>query len=138
MEILIFLKNQRFRSKDGFESVLGLARAPFGSSWGSLGSSLGPLDRPKRASRFVLELSWAWFARSLLPKMALGALWGCFWLVLGAPEGLLRVVLASVKPIATIKTAFPSFDILFSLAVVVVVVGGGGGDGVVVVVAVAW
>jgi hypothetical protein len=38
-----------------------------------------------------LELSWAWFARFLLPKMALGASWGCFWFVLGAPEGLLRV-----------------------------------------------
>ena len=131
-EILTFLKNQRFRPKDGFESVLGLSRAPFGSSWGSLGSSLGPLDRPKRASRFVLELSWAWFARFLLPKMALGASWGCFWLVLGAPEGLLRVVLASVKPISTMKTALPSFDILFSLAVVVVVVV------VVGAVAVAW
>ena len=117
-----FLKNHHFRSKDGFESVLGLSRAPFGSSWGALGSSLGPLDRPKRASRFVLELSWASFARFLLPKMALGALWGCLWLVLGAPEGLLRVVLASVKPISTIKTALPSFDTLFSLAVVVVVV----------------
>ena len=116
------VKNQRFRSKDGFESVLGLSRAPFGSSWGSLGSSLGPLDRPKRASRFVLELSWASFARFLLPKMALGALWGCLWLVLGAPEGPLGVVLASVKPISTIKTALPSFDTLFSLAVVVVVV----------------
>ena len=54
--------------------------------------------------------------------MALGAFWGCLWLVLGAPEGLLRVVLASVKPISTIKTALPSFDTLFSLAVVVVVV----------------
>ena len=52
--------------------------------------------------------------------MALGALWGCLWLVLGAPEGLLRVVLASVKPISTIKTALPSFDTLFYLAVVVV------------------
>ena len=130
--ILTFLKKQRCRSKDGFESVLGLSRAPFGSSWGSLGSSLGPLDRPKRASRFVLELSWAWFARFLLPKMALGTSWGCFWLVwgapegllrlvLGAPEGLLRVVLASGKPISTIKTAFPSFGTLFYLAVVVVV-----------------
>ena len=82
---------------------------------------MGPLDRPKRASRFVLELSWASFARFLLPKMALGAFWGCLWLVLGAPEGLLRVVLASVKPISTIKTALPSFDTLFYLAVVVVV-----------------
>ena len=80
---------------------------------------MGPLDRPKRASRFVLELSWASFARFLLPKMALGASWGCFWLVFGAPEGLLRVVLASVKPISTIKTALPSFDTLFYLAVVV-------------------
>merc|ERR1712138_275843 len=90
-----------------------------GSSWGALGSSLGPLDRPKRASRFVLELSWASFARFLLPKMALGAFWGCLWLILGAPEGLLRVVLASVKPISTIKTALPSFDTLFYHAVVV-------------------
>ena len=32
LEILTFLKNRRFRSKDGFESVLGLSRAPFGSS----------------------------------------------------------------------------------------------------------
>ena len=79
---------------------------------------MGPIDRPKRASRFVLELSWASFARFLLPKMALGAFWGCHWLVLGAPEGLLRVVLASVKPISTIKTALPSFDTLFYLAVV--------------------
>ena len=100
------MKNQRFRSKDGFESVLGLSRAPFGSSGGFLGSSLGPLDRPKRASRFVLELSWAWFARFLLPKMALGASWGCFWLVLGAPEGLLRVEigLTDAKNVAKKKT----------------------------------
>ena len=41
--ILTFLKNQRFRSKDGFESVLGLSRAPFGSSWGALGGLLGAL-----------------------------------------------------------------------------------------------
>ena len=91
VEILAFLKNQSFRPKDGFENVLGPSRASFGSFWGSLGSSLAPLDRSQRASRFVLELSWAWFARFLLPKMALGASWGCFWLVLGAPEGLLRV-----------------------------------------------
>ena len=77
-----FLKNHHFRSKDGFESVLGLSRATLGSSWGSLGSSLGPLDRPKRASRFVLELSWAWFACFLLSKMALerrGAVFGSLW-----------------------------------------------------------
>ena len=80
---------------------------------------MGPPDRLQRASRFLMELSWASFARFLLPKMALGAFWGCLWLVLGAPEGLLRVILASVKPISTIKTDLPSFDTLFSLAVVV-------------------
>ena len=122
MRILTFFKNQRFRPNDGFESVLGLSRATLGSSWGSLGNSLGPLDRPKRASKFVLELSWASLARFLLPMMALGAFWGCIWLVLGAPEGISRVVLASVKPFPTIKTAFPSFGTLFYLAVVVVVV----------------
>ena len=61
----------------------------------------------------------------LAAEDGLGSVMGLFWLVLGAPEGLFRVVLASVEPISTIKTAFPSFDILFSLAVVVVVVGGG-------------
>ena len=44
LEILTFLKNQRFRSKDGFESVLGLSRPPFGSSWGALGKLLGALS----------------------------------------------------------------------------------------------
>ena len=82
---------------------MGLSRATLGSSWGSLGSSLGPLDQPKRASRFVLELSWAWFARFLLPKMALGASWGCFWLVLGAPEGLLRVEIGLTDAKTTLK-----------------------------------
>ena len=73
IRILTFLKNQRFRTKDGFESVWGLSRAPLGSSWESLGSSFGPLDRPKKASRFALELSWASFDRFLLPNMACGA-----------------------------------------------------------------
>ena len=119
---MTILRNQLLRSQNGFAIVLGLSRAPFGSSWAALGSSEGPLDRPKRASRFILELSWPWFARLLLPKMALGGFWGRLWLVLGAPDGLLRVVLASVTPISTIKTALPSFDIIFSLVVVAVVV----------------
>ena len=66
IRILTFLKNQRFRSKDGFASVLELSRTPLWSSWESLGSSFGPLDRPKKASRFILELVWASFARLLL------------------------------------------------------------------------
>ena len=51
--------------------------------------------------------------------MALGGFWGRLWLVFGAPEGLLGGVLASDKPISTIKTALPSFDTLFFLVVVV-------------------
>merc|ERR1712115_506559 len=86
LRILTFLKKQRFRSNDGFGSVVGLSRAPFGSSWDSLGSSFGPLNRRKRASRFVLELSWASFARFLLPKVALGGFWGRLWLVLVLPS----------------------------------------------------
>ena len=41
--ILQFVKNQRFRSKDGFGNVLGLSRAPFGNSWVALGGLLGAL-----------------------------------------------------------------------------------------------
>ena len=52
----------------------------------------------------------------------MGGFWGRLWLVFGAPEGLLGGVLASVKPISTIKTAFPIFDILFLLALVLVIV----------------
>ena len=102
-----------------FWASLGLVLGALGGFLRLLGSSLGPLDRPKRASRFVLELSWASFARFLLPKMALGRFWGRLWLVLGAPKCVLGGVLASDKPISTIKTALPSFDTLFFLVVVV-------------------
>ena len=45
MEILTFSKNQCFRSKEGFESVMGHSRASFWSFGGSLGNFLAPLDR---------------------------------------------------------------------------------------------
>ena len=67
-----------------------------------------------------MELPWASLARFLLPKMVVRAFWGRLWLVFGAPEGLLEGVLASVKPISTIKTAIPIFDILLFLALVLV------------------
>ena len=41
IRISTFGRNQRFRSKNGFAIVFGLSRAPFGSSWGALGSSEG-------------------------------------------------------------------------------------------------
>ena len=65
---MIFWRNQFFRSKNGFAVVLGLSRAPFGSSWAALGSSEGLLDGPQRASRFIMELSWAIFGDQKQPQ----------------------------------------------------------------------
>ena len=87
---LHIFEKRRFTSKNCFGCVLALSWTPFGGSRGSLGVSLGPLDRPRGASIFVLELPWASFARFLLPKMVLRAFWGRIWLVFRAPECLLR------------------------------------------------
>ena len=59
----LFGEKHNFRSEHVFLSVLGLPRGPLGTSGACLGDSLGPLDRPKKASRFILEPSWASFAR---------------------------------------------------------------------------
>ena len=96
-------------AEDGLGSVLGLSWAPPGGSWGSLGSSLGPLDRPKGTSSFVLELPWASFARFLLPKMVVRAFWGRPWLDFDASGGVGGGVLVSVKSILTTKTDSGSF-----------------------------
>ena len=100
--------------------------------WGSLGLLLGALGG-------FLGGSWELFGASrstkeglqirlgtllglvcslLAAENGLGSVLGLSLARFGAPEGLLRVVLASVKPISTIKTALPSFDTLFSLVVV--------------------
>ena len=104
--------------------------------WGSLGLLLGALGA-------LLGVSWELLRASGSTKeglqIRLGTLLGLVCSLLaaesglgrvlgpplarfGAPEGLLGGVLASVKPISTIKTAFPSFDTLFYLLVVVAVV----------------
>ena len=44
----------------------------WGALEGALVGSLVPLDRSKTVSKFVLESSWASFARFLLPIMASG------------------------------------------------------------------
>ena len=67
---MALLKNQLFRSRNGFAVVLGLSRAPFGSSWATLGSSEGLLDGPQRAPRFIMELSWAIFGDKKQPQEA--------------------------------------------------------------------
>ena len=56
----------------------------------------------------------------LAAESGLGRVLGPSLARFGAPEGLLGGVLASVKPISTIKTAIPIFDILLFLALVLV------------------
>ena len=70
--ISAFSKKHRLRSENGFGSVLGLSRGLFGSSGASLGGSQRALNRPKKVSRSILELSEASFARILLSKMVSG------------------------------------------------------------------
>ena len=103
--------------------------------WGSLGLLLGALGA-------LLGVSWELLRASGSTKeglqIRLGTLLGLVCSLLaaenglgrvlgpplarfGAPEGLLGGVLASVKPISTIKTAIPIFDILLFLALVLVI-----------------
>ena len=72
------MKNQRLRSNDGFANVLGLSRAPFGSSWGLLGGSWELLG----ASRSTKES----------PQIRLGTFLGLVCSFLGAEDGLGRVL----------------------------------------------
>ena len=70
--ILTFSTKRRSRSEAGFGSVLGLPRGSFGNSGACFWDSLGPLARPKRVSRFILDLYGALFARFLLLNMVSG------------------------------------------------------------------
>ena len=66
LRIFAIWKNQRFRSKNGFESVFELSRAPFGCSWDSLGGSLGPPDLAEGG----LQTSLGTFLALLFPRLA--------------------------------------------------------------------
>ena len=83
---------------------------------------MGLLDRQHKASRFVLELPWASFARFWLPKMVVRASWGRLWLVFGAPQNLsgggVRLRLTALNP----QNCPSKFDTLFFLVAVVVAV----------------
>ena len=75
MEILTFLKNQRFRSKDGFESVLGLSQPPFGSYWGSPGGLLGAPSGLWIDQRGPPDSSWNSLGPRLLASCCRRWLW---------------------------------------------------------------
>ena len=114
-----FLKKHHFRSKDGFGSAFWLPWAPFGGSWGLFGASGSTTEGFQIPLKTLLGLACSPESLAKLPFGVLRAFWDRHWLVFRAPEGLYGGVLASVKPISTIKTALPSFDTVFSLAVVV-------------------
>ena len=82
LDVRWILKNQGFWKDDGLESVLGLSWAPFGRSWGSLGSPFGPPDRPQKAATL-------WPLRSL---GSLGSLVGLFFSILAAEDCLKSVL----------------------------------------------
>ena len=102
--------------------------------WGSLGLLLGALGglqgvswelrRASRSTKEGLQIRLGTLLGLVCSLLAaedgLGSVLGPSLARFGAPEGLLGGVLASVKPISTIKTAFPNFDTLFFLALVLV------------------
>ena len=98
--------------------------------WGSLGLLLGALGgflgvswdllRVSGSTTECLQNRLGFLSGLVCPRIAaehgLGIVVGRSWFVFGAPEGLARGVLASVKTISTIKTAFASFETLSNYA----------------------
>ena len=97
--------------------LLGSLGGLLGGSWGLLGASRSTNEGLQIRLGTLLGL----VCLLLAAEDCLGKVLGPHLARFGAPEGLLGGVLASVKPISTIKTAFPIFDILFFLALVLVI-----------------
>ena len=88
--------------------LLGALGGLLGVSWELLRAS----GSTKEGLQSRLGTLLGFVCSRLAAEDGLGNVVGCIWLVFGAPENLLGGVLASVKTISTIKTAFPSFDTL--------------------------
>ena len=97
--------------------LLGALGGLLGGSWELFGASRST----KEGLQIRLGTLLGLVCSLLAAEDGLGSVLGLSLARFGAPESLLGGVLASVKPISTIKTALPSFDTLFYLAVVVVV-----------------
>ena len=57
----------------------------FGELWGFLLELLRTFGSANEGVKIRLGISLGLVCSLLLPEMSLGASWGCFWLVLGAP-----------------------------------------------------
>ena len=103
MGILTFSKNQCFRSKEGFESVLGHSRASFGSfggvSWEFFSTSGSIIEGVHIRPGIIFGL----VCLLLAVEDGSGASWCCFWVVLGVPEGLLRLVLGAPEGLSRVS-----------------------------------
>ena len=92
-----FLKNRRFRSEGGLQSVLGLSWASFGRSWGSLGGLLGFSAVLAGGFSGAKEPSWAplgcsccpssrLFSCDILRRRCFFTSWGLFGSILGLQD----------------------------------------------------
>ena len=97
--------------------VWGALRGLLGVSWELLRAS----GSTKEGLQIRLGTLLGLVCSLLAAESGLGRVLGPPLARFGAPEGLLGGVLASVKPISTIKTAIPIFDILLFLALVLVI-----------------
>ena len=90
------------------ELFLGALGGLLGVSWELLRAS----GSTKEGRQSRIETLMGLVCSRLAAEDGLGSVLECIWPVFGGPESLLGSVLASVKTISTIKTAFPSFDTL--------------------------
>ena len=92
--------------------LLGALGGLLGVSWELLRAS----GSTKEGLQSRLGTLLGFVCSRLAAEDGLGSVAGRLWLVFGAPDGLLGAVLASVKAISTIKTAFSELRYLKQLS----------------------
>ena len=104
-----------------FGGSLGLLLGALGGFLGGSWELFGASRSTKEGLQIRLGTLLGLVCSLLAAESGFGSVLGPSLARFGAPEGLLGGVLASVKPISTIKTAIPIFDILLFLALVLVI-----------------